>query len=416
MRINVMKSAYNLFEYLLALVIILNCRSMWLHITSTRDWFGKLLFYLLIVAVLGCIFFKRKIKVINIKKSIIYVSATLAYSLVFAVLSGYNTSSFIKLVFSVCILLVYFFLCVENGQIAGLFIKYKNLIVTIAIVSLFFWFFGSFLGLIKPTGTVYYNWLSTEIDTAAPSYFGVYFHTQSATLLDVFRSVRNTAIFTEAPMASLHFCVAFLIETLLNKNGRVWKCVVLLIAILSTLSTTGYVLAIFALTTIFLLSKPKLKLLYYIKVIMIPVGVVASLLIAYTLLASRLGTIGSGSIRMDDFRAGFEAWRRNFLFGAGYNNNDYIIFFMSNWRSYNTGFSNSIMQILAQGGIYMGIIYLFGFLRGVISNVKKKHIRFSIFALFIFYLFVVTVITYNYLTIVLLLFINFSNVDLKKIT
>ena len=76
---------------------------------------------------------------------------------------------------------------------------------------------------------------------------------------------------------------------------------------------------------------------------------------------------------MDDYKAGVITWLQHPFLGSGLSNTNGIQQNMSAWRSYNTGFSNSIMEILAEGGIYLSLFYFYAFIKGLYSGVNKKN-------------------------------------------
>ena len=91
--------------------------------------------------------------------------------------------------------------------------------------------------------------------------------------------------------------------------------------------------------------------------IYLPVIVFALFIIINNLLTLKMNSF-SGSVRLDDFSAGFKAWMVSPVFGNGYNNMKSIQQYMSSFRLNNMGFSNSPMLVLAYGGLYMAIPYM----------------------------------------------------------
>ena len=273
----------------------------------------------------------------------------------------------------------------------------------IATISLLFWVFGSVLHLLSPTGTVISGWTGAEETdgNSVATYYGLHFEPQLILFKNV-RLARNSGIFTEAPMASFVYSLALLMELLLKKESNIRRCIILSCAIVSSFSTTGMITMILAIAFKYLLSKPVFSIGRVIKVMIVPVGLIVVGYMAYSMFIEKMGQ-GSGMIRMDDFRAGFLAWKENPIFGAGFGEEDVLKNHMSAWRWYNQGFSNSIFYILAQCGLYLGIVYFLGIVRGISNSINSKNAKTIVFFGLFCFMFGVTISCYQYLPIIVLL-------------
>ena len=87
--------------------------------------------------------------------------------------------------------------------------------VIIAVASLVMWFLCSILQVVPATSFFPYEW-GSSIDFI-PTYWGVYFETQSIAPLGE-KIWRNTGIFNEGPMYNMALCVAFIIEYFIQKG------------------------------------------------------------------------------------------------------------------------------------------------------------------------------------------------------
>ena len=97
------------------------------------------------------------------------------------------------------------------------------------------------------------------------------------------------------------------------------------------------------------------------------------------------------------YTSGLIVWMRHPILGSGYGNLTELMAFDYNIN--NKGFSNSIMAVLATGGLWMSILYIASFV-GLFE--KKNNVqKFSICYL---YLFVSTIFFARYIAIVLLAF------------
>ncbi len=257
MYINLRSDFYKLGSFLIALSLILNCGSIW----STVGNFSIFLFSILIIGIILCFFSIKPNDIYFSKQNIFFISFFSIYLLIYILQPQnilnlkYGIEYFISF-FS----LLFYVIIFERKENTLLSIKYYiNIMAIIGCISLLFWTFGSFFKVISPTGSIISYW-STENGTPCPSYYGIYFETQSLNNI-----IRNTAIFTEAPMASLNFVIAFLFQDLFNKGDRSHniKEIILILCILSTISTTGYIALILIFVLKMLLMSYRNKIFYY---------------------------------------------------------------------------------------------------------------------------------------------------------
>ena len=79
---------------------------------------------------------------------------------------------------------------------------------------------------------------------------------------------------------------------------------------------------------------------------------------------------------------------------------------MGAWRSYNTGFSNSPMQILAHCGLYIGIIYIILFCLAVKNAIEIHNLDFFIYVVMFIFLFTIILVSYQYIVVFILILLN----------
>ena len=91
------------------------------------------------------------------------------------------------------------------------------------------------------------------------------------------------------------------------------------------------------------------------------------------------------------------------LFGGGFESLEYLQQFMPEWRSFDVGFSNSPMEILAQGGIYLAVPYVYAFISSLITSIRAKNINKLAVTVIFAYLFTFTVVPYQYITFFILI-------------
>ena len=107
---------------------------------------------------------------------------------------------------------------------------------------------------------------------------------------------------------------------------------------------------------------------------------------------------------MDDFVAGFKAWMLHPIMGNGYGNSNSYVYMMSTFRIDRKGFSNSLMQILAYGGLYLLAPYAGSFGLGAYRYFKKADWNNLVFICLFLIMFIFTITSFQMLP----LFVFFS--------
>lgn len=279
----------------------------------------------------------------------------------------------------------------KNPQIL---IAYSNLVCIIAVISIFFWIFGSQLQLIHPTGVYMSNWsnLYGGYDSKA-TYYNIYFETQ---WLD--NVVRNSAIFAEAPMASLTFSVAITLENLYGKECKFHKLklLILILAVLTTFSSTGYICLIINL--VYLLLKNRSKKSNFL-LVLVPVILIVGVLGINYIFSNKLQT-SSGISRSVDYMNAFTAWEKYPFLGIGINNGSKLLYGIGKF-----GYSNSFGKILGEGGIYLTLLYIYPFIVSLWRAYNMKSLRQLFLTIIVVFLFITTIFTNTYLLYFLLSFL-----------
>lgn len=394
----------SILEYLFVICIILDGNSVWMNIQTTRNWFGTILQFLIMIIMIALLLtysFKKSC----LKNACLILGFGITYLLILGLVHPNNKKGLIGFAVISMTIIAFVYLYKSIGRVINILDIYEQIIIAVAVISVFFWLFGSVLKIIPASGYELYNWTGNGLDKQINKYWGLYYETQWTYLQGYGVFTRNTAIFTEAPMCSLHFSIALLIEVFIKEELDFRKYVTLILAILTTFSTTGYLIVVVTVFFKIVYSKKNNQILQYIKVIVVPASLIVGLIASMVLLQLKMNS-SSGVVRMDDFIAGYKAWMENPIFGCGFGNYDALIKYMSVWRQNNTGFSNSIMEVLAYGGVYFGMIYMMPFIKGIYSAVRLKRYRMCIFVGSILFLFIFTVVPFRFLTILLLGYIG----------
>ncbi|WP_146868210.1 O-antigen ligase family protein [Clostridium butyricum] len=235
---------------------------------------------------------------------------------------------------------------------------------------MFFYIFGSVLKVVSANSDILLRW---GTDRYVSSYHNLYYETQTINIFGK-QIIRNTGIFTEAPMYAFNLCISLSVEVFIRKKQKNKKIIVLLFTILTTFSTTGIVVSLLIISINLINSRKnygllkKMCLYLFVMILMIS----SMFFINYKVIQSK-DIYGSYSIRMDDIKVGIEAWKDNIIMGKGYNRYDLVQQYMSiNDRGNDIGGSNGIMKILPEGGIYLLSIYIFPLVIALVYSIKYR--------------------------------------------
>ncbi|WP_231952006.1 polymerase [Pediococcus claussenii] len=298
------------------------------------------------------------------------------------------------------LMVIYIHLYKEKNDFKQLLRMYSNIIFILAIISLFFWLFGSIAGIIKPTGSLPINWGGNVITS---SYFNIYFQWQHDAVVFGHTIFRNIGIFCEAPMYSLNLSVAFIFDYLINGRKSLSRFAVYLITIASTVSVTGVllILGVVTMSKLFEYLEDTVKHnRFRFGLILFPIFAIIAIALGYQLLTNKLSS-ASGSSRMQDYISGFKAWMVHPFFGSGYGNIATRISFSSFWRlaRSETGYTNSIMTILSEGGVYFFTSFFVSFFYLLKKAISKNDYKLGIFTIVWIYLFLTTVFAHTMLLV-----------------
>lgn len=384
-------------DFLIVFEIILNTHSVY-YFALDREYYtlyvltGLLCLQLIVMPVL----FHRQ----QLKRFLLFALGWAAYIGIYALVSrGDLVRLFAKFYVLLLLLAAFFYSHMLRGTVKQLFRHYIDIIFIIALISIFFWVSGSVLDWAQPTGPFHMEWGS---DKTAWSFYGLYFHWQNDFFIHGRRFIRNIGIFTEAPMYSLHLCTALMFDLCINDHHTkfrwfriAWFC----LTILTTFSTTGYlfmmmliVLDLYATLITRAVSKDEAvsgkakKQLVIVTVLGVVLGAVG-----FSLVSDKLASRSGGS-RSEDYVTGFKGWRDNVWFGSGFGNIESRLKYASWSRRHrsSTGYTNSPMAVLNEGGIWFFSSYYLSFVYGFVCSVLKKDWRIAFSILLLVFLFITT--------------------------
>jgi O-antigen ligase len=248
------------------------------------------------------------------------------------------------------------------------------------------WLLFTVMDIGNPTNQIYIaKWGKCYRDC----YYGIYFEIPASTLNIPF--YRNTGIYAEAPAFAFNLCIALLIEVYLVENKSAKKTIILIASMLSTVSTTAFLILIYICVTKVWEHLKSKKNVRYIKWILIAIVVVIGMGVLYTLATGR-GKAGSLLLRSQDYVNGFNAFLKSPLIGYGYQLDTSV---------FVTGYSNSISVVLTNGGILLFMIY---FMPLIISVFINKNIRkdYMYWYIAVIILLLICAVTYTYLVLTII--------------
>lgn len=388
-----------IIEYIFALLILLQTNSVF---DMTVDHLGSISRLTVLACCILLLFIKK------ITRSNIYaVMFFIVYFIIFGganVLGGSYTGTYV--LYTLTFLGMYLYISSSENK-KSLFVCIENIMLILGVLSLFFWLFGSVLGIIYPTGTRLVQWGNIK---DVPSYFNVYFEAQLENYFgwDLYR---NTAVFTEAPMYAVNLIIANVIELFMRENISKMRLGILFACMLSTISFSGIaILALCLFIRFFDFSKIEKNTLFKIGIFAFTISIAL-----FFVAPIFFNKISSSISRMDDYMAGFLTWKENLIFGTGFYENTRIISNMSSFRLYNTGFSNSIMRMLAQSGIYLFLLYFIPFTKAIKIGMKSdKQMLKAALILALVYCVLLCTYSYNILIFVAYMWSVGFNLSLNK--
>ena len=352
-------SSYKAIMYIIAFLLLIGSSCMWfltLPLGSTTGIHNVTYILLALFCGIGC-FYHGKMLIEH--RPILVLSFLVVYLLFYLVVTG--SRPVVYLTKHVLIFIIFFFYCstlIKHGKVEEFAKAFVNVVSVVAAVSLFFWLFGSVLGLIKGVPTPYI-WAGNHTTV---NYYWLYFENRiQATQILGQTVIRNTGIYAEAPGYSGYLIMALAIALPGEKEKYPFKQKVLLvITMLSTLSTKGLIAVLLLIALTYLFTHPAKNSSKFIQKSIFAIIIVTAASIGTYLLLEDKSTTGSYLIRMDDVQAAISTWKKHVLFGAGYNEQEEI--FQNFTFDRFKGLSMGLTILLAEGGIYMVIFYFMSFI------------------------------------------------------
>lgn len=350
-----------LLLYAIVIAVLIDSYTMYRYLTNS-PLFGK---SFSVVLGLLCFIYIFSSKRLNICKSFISrVVLIVLYLFLYNIVSRSAFPDFLKSYIGVFILFSFLAYFLYQNNDYEYFIKaFCNVMLIICCLSLFFWLFGSILNIIPGRSLKEYYWTGRYQQTY--TYYYLYFENISQN--KGYAVVRNLGVFLEAPGFSGFLIYALISEMVLkkirrkiDKRGRTEsniRVTILTITMLSTGSTKGILAVMIAFVLEYISKGSKNNYVLAVKIlagVLICVGV---WIIGNELVESKMSR-RSGIVRMDDLIAGVKTFINNPLWGVGYRNVKGIQQYQQVVDRANNGLSMGIAVILAYGGLWLSMFYI----------------------------------------------------------
>ena len=322
------------------------------------------------------------------------------------VYSGWG-KHFIKLYWIMTPLFMAYFLSLRRigfNYLTSFLLKYSNIVTVLALISLVYWVLGSNLNIIQPTMSVPNSWKGDGVDFI-PTFHFLYFETQETTFMG-YETVRNSGIFNEGPMYNMILCVALGMELFLRPYKSLWRIIILVVTIVTTFTTTGFLFLCFAgAWVVFKLFSQKARILL---IVLLPLLAIGTMNFSDAVLEDKESSSGEGSVRARtiDILTCIDVGMENPILGQGLFTKK-----TSENQGGSYGFSNSLFTLFADGGLYTVFLYV-----AALVLIPYRYLRDSqqLWPLMMFSFFGVFIITISHFQFLTLLFVAFGCAMFEK--
>lgn len=382
---SIKKYIHVILEYILAFLIILEYFTVYRYLIPYR-----------LIIVLGCIvLILLIISTSKYKRAFLPMTVSLIFYYLGSIIPFWVTSSETKNVqdnvarFIVDFLIIlpllwtYLSICKQsNSRKYTLLLRLSNFVFVLASISLLFWVLGSVLRIYEPNGIVPYFWEDGKY--FIPSYYYLYFETQDFTFLGI-NLIRNSGIFTEAPVYNFTLCVSLLIETFYRDYLNKFKILIFILTILSTVTNTGQIFLFVYLLAVILCYGGRNKKKYAIPLL----ALILSAYIIVPIILEEKKNSGNPSYELREYALdkAMTIASENMLFGTGM------------FSNYELLGNNSLLLLFSEGGLYMLVLYIGAIIIVPILYMKRlKDKRWLIGNTLFLIVFTITIALYNWLT------------------
>lgn len=394
----VMKARYPipvaLIEYLWALSVVLEGNSVYRHTVEIN--YHLTMFCMVLSVILFLIKCRMRIqKQYMTNGLILFAYMAVYYGIRFSEVSSEIYIS--TMLIGLPVMLMLFDLYASDGELFRPFECLSNVVLIIAVLSTVTWLLGTVLGILPLNTSIRINW---GMDKVISGYFGLQYDVARDTTFGV-TFYRNQGIFTEAPMLSLWASIALANELFLRKTLSKLRVAILITCIVSTVSTTGLIFIVLSAILYYFEaiatgSTVRKILLVALMIIFIP----AVYYVLQTIYSYKMSTV-SFVMRSQDYLVGFNVFRETPLFGSGFGNLSTIITTTFNGAR---GYSNSVMALLATGGIWFMLVFLISLVGYYRPRSKGERMRTRKIGICYLFLYISTIFFARFIAVVFFAF------------
>lgn len=265
-----------------------------------------------------------------------------------------------------------------------------NIAVILGSISLFYYVLGTCIGIIPESSITSLDWGVWDTSSIR-SFHNLYYEAQFLKTGDTLLIPRNCGIFSEAPMYNFVLCIALAAEMFISKKVHKWKVVVLLITIITTFSTTGFIFLIIGSGFYFaniIFGERDLAIYKTLFKIISGLGMIIVLGVILHKMTSVSGA-GSFNVRSDHALACFKAWISSPILGVGFQNMNAVLAYATHVQ----GISVGLLYLLATGGILLTSILIIPYIFNIIDAIQKKNYNRIIFETLFLLLYFFTAVT-----------------------
>ena len=397
------------FEIMLLMIIVLDCNSIFRIDTAIMvnlqalalkgaNWIAALLICLLLL--------RDKRKGIILRQHLLLFIVSFVFAFEFNALNalphgGYGFLGY-TLVF-VNLMLILFRMYKADDRCFHLLILLEYMILVLAVISLCLWVGSSVLELWGRNADIKVNWGGFYSDTN-------YLNLCIRRYIPIDDTTKNLGIFIEPPMYGLFLGYGFCTELFLKKKSNPLILVVFFLTLISNRAILAILISMGAIFLKYLELVEGRKFARILTPLLMLLGFTAAVMLV--IYKYQVGW-GSFAPHVDDFAACFKCWLHNPILGCGFDNPYPIKQYMSDYRSFNMGLSNSAAVVLAEGGIVLFLYYFLPFVILMSAYFQKnKKIAYWAVCMCMFW---IVVIFHVRLFVFFLLALGYSMLDLEYV-
>lgn len=366
---------YNIFQYIVLILIILQCNSVFAGMHNMISFMLSSLCFVFIFLLSIITLIKFKIdKYSYFKLSVTFMIMTmLTIIFVFSeyvFIYEYKIENVFLWLISIPVMTVFFYITVIYNEILKSFFE-KLFTVIFMLSSISLLFLGIYnLGI--PTNTSLSSGWTGNID----GYYYLFFVYQKGSIF----GLRNSSIFTEPNVYGFVLITALLVYFFILRKDikdHPIKLLIICFTIVTTNSSNAIIIAVIIFIFYFIQKNNIITNFCLVPILFIGYYIIVILYSA----KKSVNIYSSYAIRLDDIQACFHAWLDgNLLFGNGFDNFSNIFKYVYSYRAFSgvLGLSSGFFWMLVSGGVFL---MLFSLLPSIL--VVFKSIRLFLVALVI---------------------------------